>query len=113
MFARVGSLGLASCAVFAPLVAGLSPVITNGFSVSIDGISYYIPGQPFVSLTGSLTLPSTSEWLPVTVVGSDAAANHDALQSTIDGFGKTDDVWTSSFLSCQFPATSARQTKSN
>ena len=85
---------------------GESMVTSTGSTVEVGGISYYVPSKPLVTLPGSNALyvtnsgaglPTHSTWTPVTVVKTAFGATD--VQSTLNEFGKNDDVWSTAFLS--------------
>ena len=76
-------------------------IVSTGQTVAIDGIPYYVPATPFVTLpllTALKPLASAGGLVPVTVVGASATnASSNNLGNIIGGFG-TDDVWSDGFL---------------
>lgn len=104
-FVRIASF--TACFSFAVTA---SPVTTTGFSIQLDGVDYYVPGKSVASLPG---IPKISrEWAPVTVVAAVASVSATDLQKALDTFGKTDDVWTTSFLSSKEECLAPRDRKS-
>lgn len=68
-------------------------LVTTGTTVTVNGVSYYLPGSPVASLAAG-SLPSTlrgTGLMPVTVVNSTDVATATA------GFS-SDDVWQPGFL---------------
>ena len=82
-------------------------VLNTGITLSLNGILYYLPGNPFslghTDAYTTCTSGSRSSGLglvPITLVNSNSATfNLGALGTIIDGFGKQDDVWGEAFLS--------------
>lgn len=89
------------------LVLAQDPV-ANGFAVSLDGISYYVPGIPLASgyrsaYSSCSFASSVLGLVPVTVVNQDAATyTLTTLQSIVANLEKQDDVWGEAFLSGRF-----------
>lgn len=86
-------------------VSGFNLTAT-GSTVSLNGIPYYISGKPYASVPNfnSQSLAGTHSVLgglvPVTVVSTGSVTfNLLELGQTVEGFGKTDDVWGEGFLS--------------
>ncbi len=79
---------------------------STGSTVTLNGIPYYIPGTPLVSIPNfkARTLAGTKSLfgglVPVTVVGTSLVTfNLINLQQTVKEFGEKDDVWGEAFLS--------------
>lgn len=81
--------------------------VTTGITLSLNNIPYYLPGKPFSSGYASIYAKCTARsktsglgFIPITVVNSESAGlSLSALETILDGFGKTDDVWGDAFLS--------------
>ena len=98
---------LATVAAVGIVGANGPDVLNTGITLSLNGILYYLPGNPFslghTDAYTTCTSGSRSSGLglvPITLVNSDSATfNLGALGTIIDGFGKQDDVWGEAFLS--------------
>ena len=81
-------------------------LILSGQTLDLDGISYYLPPEPFTVVSAFPVdgLYSAGGLVPVTVVGtSDMQINQDRLSTIIEEYGKLDDIWNPGFLTgaCQ------------
>lgn len=81
-------------------------LVSEGSTISLNGIPYYIPGTPYASepsLKVQASCNSTTVLdglVPVTVVTTSSVFfNQVELQKTLEGFKESDDVWQAGFLS--------------
>lgn len=94
---RIGYTSLISailnCLFFAK--NGASQLVSTGQTVTVNGIPYYVPATPLITVRNRRLrhLYSHGGLVPVTV-----AESFTNLQETVQGYGKVDDVWTSGFL---------------
>ena len=80
----------------------ISPIFaltSTGSTVEVNGISYYLPGKPFTSISSSRAA-GTGSSIPVTIVKTNSSGiSISALQAVIKTFGEIDDVWNPGFSS--------------
>lgn len=84
----------------------LANLVSEGSTVSLNGIPYYIPGTPYASeprfkfLASNYSTNVLGGLVPVTVVATSSVNfNLAELQKTLNGFEESDDVWQAGFLS--------------
>ena len=84
----------------------LANLVSEGSTVSLNGIPYYIPGTPYASEISFKVRASDYSTnvlgglVPVTVVATSSVNfNLVELQKTLKGFEENDDVWQAGFLS--------------
>jgi hypothetical protein len=88
------TLGVASIAIASGVQAAVS---STGFTVSLEGVDYYLPGKPSASISGCEELKASFKdgpFVPITVV-KDGAVD-------IASYSK-DDVWQPAFLEGMYP----------
>lgn len=90
-------------------------LLSSAFTLSLDGIPYYIPGKPiasgYVSAYATCISGGTKFALglvPVTVVTA-TSTNYtlSALERVVKAFGNEDDVWGKAFMSGKDPRSSS------
>ena len=84
----------------------LANLVSEGSTVSLNGIPYYIPGTPYASeprfkvRTPGHSTNVLGGLVPVTVVATSSVTfNLVDLQKKLKGFQESDDVWQAGFLS--------------
>jgi hypothetical protein len=88
------TLGVTSIAIASGVQAAVS---STGFTVSLEGVDYYLPGKPSASISGCEEIKASFKdgpFVPITVV-KDGAVN---IASYSD-----DDVWQPAFLEGMYP----------
>ena len=85
--------------------SSISNLSFTGSTVELGGVPYYVPGKAFAMLSTGVyhriaghRKYSGYGWIPVTVIGEQDASSS-SLESISALFEKSDDVWTTSFLS--------------
>lgn len=84
--------------------AVLATISTTGFTVTLDGISYFLPPKPVGSVQGrrGYSQGGYGSFTPITVVTTDKTSyNQPDFSATIAGFKKSDDVYQEGFASCE------------
>ena len=94
---------LAVFAFFASLSAAQASIQSTGRTLTLGGISYFVPPSPVSALHDALALAvakkSSGELIPFSVIPtSKTVFDQNALQATIDTWSAKDDVWSESFL---------------
>lgn len=93
------------CLLLGLTVATDGNLTSTGSTVELNGIPYYIPGSPFVSvaklhsqiLTGKKSV--FGGLVPVTIVGTSSVTfNLADLHQSLKTYGEKDDVWNEGFL---------------
>lgn len=88
------TLGVASIAIASSVQAAVS---STGFTLSLEGVDYYLPGKPSASITGCEELKASFKdgpFVPITVV-KDGVVDVASYSN--------DDVWQPAFLEGIYP----------
>lgn len=99
LFSRLSALALACASTV------LAAADTTGFTVTLNGIPYFLPPKPVGTVGKGSGLPKTpfGSFTPVTVVTITAGSyGHSQFTSTVSSFDSSDDVYQPAFGNCEY-----------